>query len=360
MPGFYRRKDSPYWWYWWHEGRRKLYRSTGCPKLAAAHRWLQDQGTAQPAERRKRLTVALLAETYVRLRTGQGKQGKSYRVLETLWVPAFEGRLIHTLEPAEITERLEQWATAYKWTASTRNTALGQLGGLFAWAMRKGYCDSNPCQRVERLQVRNQRSTWLSPKQIAALARAAPPYDPKWAGTWADIIVLAAATGLRLGRLLDLRWADYCLDGAGRAYLIVAIDKGGTPTLKLLAGEVRAIVDRRIELGGEIGELMLPGPAGGNARSTVKRWLPHACRRAKIPYGRAERGGFTFHDLRRTMASTALAAGVGSLTVQRMGNWKDQKMLSRYAILADDKLQEAEAQVAAAVTKELRWDPEPN
>lgn len=361
MPGFYRRRDSPYWWYHWRESGRKRFKSTGCKTRAAAYAWLENQGKDEPTTRKKRLTVKFCVEAYVKMRTGQGKLEKSYAALETLWVDALGSRLIHSIEPAEVTEHLERWATDRKWRASSRNTALGQLSGLFAWAVRRGYCDTNPCKQVERLELRNQRSTWLDPEQIAALAQAAPQRWPKWAQTWSDMVVLAAATGLRMGRLLDLKWSDYALDGTGRAYLVVRVDKNGQPTLKLLAGEVRSIIDRRMEAAeGEPDELILPGPWGGNAHSLVRRWLPKACKLAKITHGRDVRGGFVWHDLRRTMASTALSEGVGQRTVQLMGNWKDPRMLDRYMILADEQLQEAEAKVARVVTRRLRSEPDPS
>ena len=43
------------------------------------------------------------------------------------------------------------------------------------------------------------------------------------------------------------------------------------------------------------------------------------------------------------MASNALNAGIPEHIVQKMGNWKDRRMLGRYAHLADGNLRQAEA-----------------
>ena len=71
----------------------------------------------------------------------------------------------------------------------------------------------------------------------------------------------------------------------------------------------------------------------------------------------AEPEGVTFHTFRHSMASNALNAGIAEHIVQRMGNWKDRRMVSRYGHLGDDALRDAEARVArlfAGVTSQSR------
>ncbi len=67
---------------------------------------------------------------------------------------------------------------------------------------------------------------------------------------------------------------------------------------------------------------------------------------AGLVYGRKERDGVTFHSLRHSMASLALNAGVSEVVVQRLGNWKTRRMVSRYAHLADETLRSGAAKLA--------------
>ena len=43
--------------------------------------------------------------------------------------------------------------------------------------------------------------------------------------------------------------------------------------------------------------------------------------------------------------------GIPEHIVRRMGNWKDRRMLDRYAHLADETLREAEARLAARLNR---------
>ena len=50
-----------------------------------------------------------------------------------------------------------------------------------------------------------------------------------------------------------------------------------------------------------------------------------------IATGRANVRNFRFHDLRHTFATRLVRAGVGIYEVQRLGRWKNNSMVMRYA-----------------------------
>ncbi len=50
------------------------------------------------------------------------------------------------------------------------------------------------------------------------------------------------------------------------------------------------------------------------------------------------------------MASNALNDGIPEHIVRKMGNWKDRRMLDRYAHLADETHREAEARLTSPLT----------
>ena len=53
------------------------------------------------------------------------------------------------------------------------------------------------------------------------------------------------------------------------------------------------------------GEYLFPGPNGGNARTSLRRYLPGVIRAAGLRYGRKYADGVTFHTFRHSMASLA-------------------------------------------------------
>jgi integrase len=118
-----------------------------------------------------------------------------------------------------------------------------------------------------------------------------------------------------------------------------------------MEGATLTLVDAALERAGKFPTAYLfAGPRGGNAETSLKRYLPAVCKLAKIPYGRKLADGVTFHTFRHSMASLALNAGVPEVVVQRMGNWKDRRMLARYAHLSDTTMREAAGKLAALVT----------
>ena len=54
------------------------------------------------------------------------------------------------------------------------------------------------------------------------------------------------------------------------------------------------------------------------------------------------------------MASNALNAGIPEHIVQKMGNWKDRRMLARYAHLADENLRQAESKLTSILEGRAR------
>jgi integrase len=233
--------------------------------------------------------------------------------------------------------------------------------------------------RVSILPTDNLRTRWLRPQEIERIMANAP-------GWVQEIIAFAVTTGLRLERICQLRKADYEVDADDNGYVVIARDKNKRKLFKMVEGEIRVLVEGKVRSAGSASSYLFPGPAGKSARMAIKRHLPKAVRKAGLAWGRyrqrlratkagkvmrhgrhvadrirlrwvAERDengclipnpdGVTFHTFRHSMASNALNAGIPEHVVQKMGNWKDQRMLARYAHLADENLRRAESQLAA-------------
>src|SRR4051812_29285570 len=77
------------------------------------------------------------------------------------------------------------------------------LHGILKRAKRRKWIATNPAEDVERVRVKGSGDfNVLSPAEVAAVARAAP------SELLAGLFTVAAFTGLRLGELRALRWAD--------------------------------------------------------------------------------------------------------------------------------------------------------
>ena len=167
------------------------------------------------------------------------------------------------------------------------------------------------------------------------------------------IIDFAVNTGLRLGRICEVRRADYRVDDQEQAYIYVAKDKNGDPIWKGLHGAIREMVEQRVSDCRFPGDYLFPGPREGYALGSINKWFPRVVRAAGkrhpelgLEYG-CSKDGVTFHTLRHTFASHALQAGVSEHELLRMGNWRTPAMLKRYAHLSEEGIRESEAKLTA-------------
>jgi integrase len=235
---------------------------------------------------------------------------------------------------------LDRWS-GFK--PASLNNAISQLSGFFTWACRKRYASENPCRYIEKWEVNNQRTRWLRRHEIEKLLWAARELDQEWL---CDHIQFAAATGLRLSRVCDLRRAEYFKDEKGNEYVEIEKDKNGAPVYKSLHGKIVEMVRRRVLRAPGPSSLIFGGPRGGTARSSIYRWLPEIAKKAGLVYGRGHKEGITFHVLRHTMAAQALNDGIPWSEIKAMGNWRTDTVAERYAHLSDERKRKAEAKVA--------------
>ncbi len=103
-----------------------------------------------------------------------------------------------------------EWRARAELDAKTLNDLLGALLTFLRWLVHQRLLAENPLQHLQKIDTRGRGRTYrrsLSPAQLVALLRAAPPHR--------RIVYLTAAyTGLRRCELMGLRWADFTLEGA--------------------------------------------------------------------------------------------------------------------------------------------------
>lgn len=112
----------------------------------------------------------------------------------------FGDRPIASMKAAEI----EAWLNRPEWAAGTRATGINRLSALFSFALRKGYVESNPIDRIERVRLEYRPPRILSPDDAEKLLAMALLFTPDMLGH----VILGMFAGIRPGELGKLTYAD--------------------------------------------------------------------------------------------------------------------------------------------------------
>jgi integrase len=213
---------------------------------------------------------------------------------------------------------------------STIRNALMPLRAIYRRALSRGEVAVNPTTGIELPAVRGSRDRIASPAEAHRLIDAAPVKDR---ALWAT----AMYSGLRLGELKALRWADIDFEKNiitvarswdPKAGEIETKSKAGVRTVPI-AGALRSHLREHQLRQGRGGE----GLAFG--RSTTVPFSPTAVqRRTETAWRRAELKRITPHECRHTFASMMIAAGVNAKALSSfMGHANISITLDRYGHL---------------------------
>jgi integrase len=85
----------------------------------------------------------------------------------------------------------------------------------------------------------------------------------------------------------------------------------------------------------------------------IKRSFRTACKNAEVPYGRKTKNGITFHDIRRTVKTHLLYAGVDKVRRDTIVGHSLKGMDVHYIVLSDESLREAINQYTVWLDKEI-------
>lgn len=176
---------------------------------------------------------------------------------------------------------------------------------------------------LERREVPRGRVSWITAEQWKALKAALPEHQRPMAE-------LAITTGLRQANIFRLEWSQ--IDLARRRLWIHADQaKGAEPIgVPLNADAVRVLraqwkASRKREEGRQ---WVFVGKDGKRPPVEIKTAWKRACKAAGL-------SNFRWHDLRHTWASWHMMNGTPRDALQRLGGWKDDRMVSRYAHMAE-------------------------
>lgn len=264
-------------------------------------------------------------------------------------IPEFGRIKLKELEPgrirsylAELRNEVSDFTHKPLSPASIRHVRL-VLSKALNDATREQLINWNPAAIVEAPKVAKHEMIIWSPAELRTFlaATAADYYGPVWR--------MAAATGMRQGEILGLRWQDIDLD-AGVVQITAKLERyeyqfhrGDPKTVRSrrripIDGETVAIL--RTHRTAQLRRQMAAGPVWGNLwdlvftsetgspihARTLRSHLSKALDRVAVPRIR-------FHDLRHTHASILLASLPVTIVAERLGHTSTRMTLDVYGHL---------------------------
>lgn len=290
-------------------------------------------GVASPRTTVGEYLRAWLATNEARLRPSTARTYRS--MIERHLVPAIGGIRLTALAPDHIDQMLARLALA----PTGQRHVLALLARILGSAERRGLVARNVARLVDPPRVRQPERGALTVAEARHLL-AAVSGDRLEA-----LYVLALTTGLRMGELLGLTWADWQRDSAtltvrhalvrarGQYRLDDPKTRRSVRTIVLPAFAAKALeahrrrqLAERLAAGAPTEEgLIFVSPAG---RPISGGWLSHRWRRLS----RAAGLDLRFHDLRHGQASLLVALGVHPRVVaERLGHATTAMAMDRYA-----------------------------
>ena len=218
----------------------------------------------------------------------------------------------------------------------TATRTVGLLGGIFTFAVDRGYRDDNPVHGVKRFKDK-KCERFLSERELGKLGKALRKAEKEGENKAAiDAIRLLMLTGCRKSEILTLRWQD------------VDFEWG---CLRLPESKTGAKI---VPLGKAASDLLreLPKHEGSDYVFTSNKEGMHLVGIQKV-WDRvrelAELDDVRLHDLRHSFASVGAASGDSLLMIGALLGHKDAKTTARYAHLSDNPIKQAADRIAGVI-----------
>ncbi|PYS25103.1 MAG: hypothetical protein DMF72_02700 [Acidobacteria bacterium] len=192
------------------------------------------------------------------------------------------------------------------------------LSRVFTLAIAVGKADSNPCVRVKKFKLDNERYRYLVPEEEAALMDKL--VDKR--AHLHPMVIVALGLGLRKREQLNLRRdqvdffrnvviASKTKGKRNREIPLDVLDERVKPILIRLCGKKRA------------DEFVFVNPDTEKPYTDIKRSFATACDKAKVR-------DLEWHDLRATFCTRLGLAGYDAFTIKAIMGHRDMKTTERY------------------------------
>lgn len=264
-------------------------------------------------------------------------------------IPALGNLGLAGIRPTTVQQWVKDLQAVKGLSPRTVETIYVIFASIMRGAVRDGYIRKTPCMDIRLPEITKTLVRLLTPEQVVALAAAMPT-------RYALLVYLGAGAGLRQGEAFGL-----ALDRIDTATRMITVDQqviilNRRPILAPpktsaslrdvpMPGFVLAAVTEHCgQLCIKRGEVLCRTPRGGLLRRDYYNreiWKP-ALAAAELPTDT------TFHDLRHTFASTALAEGV---PVSEVSRWLGHKSITTTVDLYGHLVPEASGRARDALDK---------
>jgi integrase len=231
-------------------------------------------------------------------------RGKTLGEISPLAIDRFKNSRQHTF-----TKRKNQRSPA------SVNRELELLSRIFSLAVRLGLADSNPCSRVSKFKLQNQRHRYLMPYEEPALLAQCTGLRKHLA----TMLPFAIGTGARKSEQLGLkvRQCDFFRD-----LIVFDKTKSGRSRIVEMNSEVREIALTLCK-GKRPDDYVWINPTTRGPYTDIKHSFVGACTDAKIE-------GLVWHDLRATYGTRLGEAGFNAYDIAKLMGHANISTSQRY------------------------------
>jgi integrase len=197
--------------------------------------------------------------------------------------------------------------------ATLNRQAFTPIAAVLKHAARRGLCAHRV---IERPSQPKGRVRWITFEEAERLLDACAPH-------LRPLVMFLLGTGARMSEALSLEWREVDLAAAHVTFLDTKNGEDrGVPLHARLVSELRALRHQqgrvfRTNAG-------LPYAEKESAGGQIKTAFRGACRRAGLE-------DFSPHDCRHTWATWHYAANRDIVALMKLGGWKSERMVLRYA-----------------------------
>lgn len=217
---------------------------------------------------------------------------------------------LRQITPMEI-ERFRSLLLVKGQQKSTTNRSLALLKRMFNLAIEEGYAEVNPARKVKMFsEADNLKERILTEGEERLLLVSCCEHMK-------DIVTFALNTGMRLGEILNLKWANVDMKSGT---IKVEFTKSGKTRIVPVNQTLREMLARPRKRG-EV--YVFTNPDSKDRFRETKRSFKTGCRRAGIE-------GLRFHDLRHTFASRLVQNHVDVGTVRKLLGHSTLLITQRY------------------------------
>ena len=200
---------------------------------------------------------------------------------------------------------------------------LSALSHAFTIAVKEwGWIEDNPLRKVCKPQLPRGRVRFLDDEERARLLEACKASKNHFLY---PVVILALATGMRQGEMMNLHWADVDFK---KEKITLHETKNGDIRVVPLTGHAHAVLKKLQAKHSHNTDLVFPGSKPNKPIDLRFPW-EQVIKKANIT-------NFRFHDLRHCCASYLLMNKVPLPVIAEILGHKTYQMVKRYAHLSED------------------------